>query len=101
MQETSLMSCIQKMIPESMKIVTGIVISDSPLRIQLINDEKMVLHKGIICLPKHLTDYETEISIDGGERQEAIVHNSLQVGELVYILSFNKGKKYYILDREG
>lgn len=30
-----------------------------------------------------------------------IVHNELQAGEKVYILSFNHGKKYYILDREA
>ena len=28
------------------------------------------------------------------------VHNALRQGERVFILSFNEGKKYYILDRE-
>jgi hypothetical protein len=28
------------------------------------------------------------------------VHNALKVGERVFILSFNQGKKYYIFDRE-
>jgi hypothetical protein len=28
------------------------------------------------------------------------VYNALKVGETVFILSFNQGKKYYILDRE-
>jgi len=28
-----------------------------------------------------------------------IIHNALKIGEIVYMLSFNEGKKYYILDR--
>lgn len=29
------------------------------------------------------------------------VHNALKVGEYVYLLPYNNGKKYYILDRRG
>lgn len=29
------------------------------------------------------------------------VHNALKVGEIVYLMPFNDGKKYYILDRRG
>lgn len=28
------------------------------------------------------------------------IYNALQTGERVFLLSFNKGKKYYVLDRE-
>lgn len=30
-----------------------------------------------------------------------IIHAGLKVGETVYLLSYNNGKKYYILDRKG
>lgn len=29
------------------------------------------------------------------------IHNSLKQGETVYLLAFNNGKKFYILDRKG
>ena len=29
------------------------------------------------------------------------VYNHLKVGDMVYLLSFNEGKQYYILDRKG
>lgn len=29
------------------------------------------------------------------------VHNSLKKGDIVYLLQFNNGKKYFILDRKG
>jgi hypothetical protein len=122
------------MIPESMAVVRGKVISAAPLKIQVINDDKLILTENIICLPAHLQEYTTKCDIllsngtidsqtynDGEHSQpdagyggahvnhlqtfniwNAVikVHNALKVGEVVYILSFNQGKKYYILDRE-
>jgi len=133
-EETSLKELIQNMVPESMAIVKGKVISASPLKIQVVNDDKMILHGNIICLPRHLSDYTTKCDItlgdgtinsqtrnDGAHSHPGIgaggdhvnnlatfnifgasikVYNALKVGESVYILSFNQGKKYYILDRE-
>nr|DAU59625.1 MAG TPA: Protein of unknown function (DUF2577) [Caudoviricetes sp.] len=29
------------------------------------------------------------------------VHNALKIGDIVYLLPFNGGKKYYVLDRKG
>lgn len=153
MQEpTSLKELFQGMVPEAMSVVRGKVISASPLKIQIIGDEKMILESNIICLPRHLSTYTTVIDItlgkgainsltragqgthphgssgehgghlsgDGShahpETEGAHVHNvatfniagatmtvynGLKAGEVVYILSFNHGKKYYILDREA
>lgn len=30
-----------------------------------------------------------------------ILHTGLKAGEIVYLLSYNNGKKYYVLDRKG
>lgn len=153
MQEpTSLKQLFQSMVPEAMTVVRGTVISASPLKIQVINDDKMILEQNIICLPRHLSTYQTTVDITLGkgsinsvtqagqgthphgssgehgghaggsgahshpETEGAHVHNvatfnifgasmtvynGLKVGDVVYILSFNHGKKYYILDREA
>lgn len=148
----SVKQLFQGMVPEAMEILQGKVTSASPLKIQVVNDEKLVLTENIICLPRHLSDYTTTIDIqlgkgfinsvtrsgqgthphgssgqhgghtggDGSHSHPAsegahvhnvatfnisgatmTVYNALKVGETVYLLSFNHGKKYYILDREA
>lgn len=132
----SLKQLFQQMVPEAMEVLQGQVISASPLKIQVINDEKLTLTENLICLPRHLTTYQTTVDItlgkgtidsvtrsgQGEHTHPAIsksgdhvhnvatfnifgasmtVYNGLKLGEIVYILSFNHGKKYYILDREG
>jgi len=160
-EPTSLKQAFQNIIPQDVTILQGTVISASPLRIQVINDEKLVLSSNLICLPKHLTNYKMTVDISGGSAQASFasggshehgsggghthdngthdghkddnngthghtggshshgvagdhlhavssfsitgatmtIDNALKTGETVYILSFNKGKKYYILDR--
>jgi hypothetical protein len=123
-EPTSFKECVQSMMSEPMAVLRGEVISEKPLEIQVVNDKKMTLHENIMCLPRHLTDYTTtcDIKLGGGTLDsqtnsveghshrlttfsitgaEIKVYNSLKYGEMVYILSFNKGKKYYILDREA
>lgn len=40
-----------------------------------------------------------EISFDEKTKHKITVYNALKVGEEVYILGFNRGKQYYVLDR--
>ena len=146
-EQTSLKGLIQGMIPDSMGVVMGKVVSASPLKIQVVNDDKLLLTENLICLPRHLSDYTTTATFTvgrgslnsvttvsgnhehsggshgghtggSGEHEHGAgphnhplasftltqgtltVHNALRVGETVYLLSFNEGKKYYVLDRE-
>lgn len=126
-EASSLKEAFQGMVPEIMKVIEGTVISASPLKIKAANDDKLIIEPNITCLPRHLTDYTTQVDImlgkgsldsktDEGTCDSAHTHmletyniykatmkvyNGLKAGETVYILSFNNGKKYYILDREG
>ena len=101
---TSLKGLFQSMTPPSATVIRGKVIAEKPLAIQVVGDEKLILRGNIICLPKHLTEYKTTVDIDAPDAAlmgvTMTVHNELKAGETVYILSFNHGKKYYILDRE-
>ncbi len=132
-EQTSLKGLFQEMIPESVNVVRGKVVSASPLKIQVVNDDKLLLSENLLCVPGHLTDYTTtcnlllgdgslsgqtktdgqhggHLSGDGSHNHSLstfniysatlTVHNALKLGETVYLLSFNEGKKYYILDRE-
>ena len=69
--ETSIKALFQGMIPENMGIIKGRVISDNPLEIQVLNDEKLILKKNNICLPRHLTNYTATVDIVLGEGESA------------------------------
>lgn len=102
MQATSIKQAIQEMANQSAAtVIQGTVTSISPLKIQIDNDSKLVISARIAIIPIHLTDYETKIDIPSISLNgaKAIVKNSLKVGEKVHLLAFEKGKKYYILDR--
>lgn len=73
---TSIKGMMQQMLPKGNDIVIGRVISENPVRVQVINDEKLTL---LPIVPQRLSD--------------------LQIGEHVHLLVFNNGKKYYALDR--
>ena len=149
---TSVKGAIQEIaqMASPMSIIQGKVIAEKPLEIQVIGDEKLVLHENIMVIPRRFTDYEVKVDMelnDGeiesktkpgqgmhahgpsgahgqysgngihshpageGEHQHELetfsirkakmkVYNSLKTGEVVYILSYNHGKKYLLLDRE-
>lgn len=103
--QTSLKGLFQGLIPEAGGVLQGTVLSASPLKIQAVNDDKLVIPSSLLILPKHLTDYTVKAIItangeaDGGEEKTLTVQNALKAGEKVHLLSLNNGKKYYILDR--
>ncbi len=120
MNGTSLKQLIQGMSPGGPTVLQGTVISASPLKIQMENDEKLVSEAENTIVPWQLTDYETEVTVQweteevgGGSgeaayerhkhpiqgRKKILVHNSLKAGDKVHVLAFNDGKQYYVLDR--
>lgn len=116
----------QGLIPDGPSILEGKVVKIDPLNIQLINDNKMILGPGVLIIPTYMTDYISKVNIELGEgtissktdshsdtegehdhelisfkivNTKMTVLNSLKKNEKVYLLSFNNGKKYYVLDR--
>ena len=61
-EKTSLKQLIQGMTDSGIEVLQGIVKSASPLKIQMVNDEKLIIGPNITYIPRHLTDYKTEIS---------------------------------------
>ena len=145
-ESKSLKGSFQGMMPANAEIMQGNVISVSPLKIQMVNDEKLIINERITVVPRHLSDYTTEATFtvgkgtltsvtttsgshqhsggthgghDGGngshehvggthshplstytlDHGTLTVWNALKVGEMVYVLSLNNGKLYYVLDR--
>ena len=61
--ETSIKQLFQSMIPDGDEIMEGTVIQASPLKIQMTNDEKLIINERITIVPWHLTDYTTTADI--------------------------------------
>lgn len=117
-EQTSIKGLFQGMAAGETEVLQGIVKSASPLKIQIVNDDKLVIGPNITYVPRHLTDYTTTCSISKGSKGSVngptsdgsrltdfnfsgsiTVHNALKAGEKVHVLSFNHGKQYYVLDR--
>lgn len=113
-EKTSIKQLIQGMTGDGVEVLQGIVKSENPLKIQIVNDEKLVIGANSIYVPRHLTDYTVFCSLSKTEKinendssqQEDFtaegnltIYNALKVGEKVHVLSFHHGKQYYILDR--
>lgn len=151
---TSIKSIFQQMASagREVEVLQGTVTSENPLRIQIANDEKLIVGPNNVYVPRHLTDYITIVDIEqsGGQisdsttetdgshthsysgntdsagdpshrhhysgttegkahshaiksfnifKAKMTVYNALKKGEQVHILSFHKGKQYYVLDR--
>lgn len=122
---TSLKQLFQQMIPETIGLTVGLVIKTDPIIIQVINNPKMILSGSNLVIPKHLSNYKTQISFDnpniknlvkpyslddvpGADYKltfqeptinEVTIYNALKKGEKVYLLRFNGGELYYVLDR--
>lgn len=147
-EATSLKQLLQGIQVKDMTLLQGKVIQESPLKIQAVNDEKLVITEEIAIVPRHLSNYtatcdvwlgssgtidsitqtDGEHSHSGGtheghasgdgshthsgdgthahsqktfniETANITIYNALKAGEMVHLLAFDNGKKYYILDR--
>lgn len=76
------------------EVVQGAVASSSPLKITLLNDTKVILTSTDLIVPQHLTKHS--LSVNG---EKVKIDNSLKSGDKVHLLSFNNGKKYFVLDK--
>ena len=107
-KETSLRELMREAVGiRTSTVVTGTVTKTSPIEAVVDNDAKLVLTEDNLYVPKHLTDYSVSIylsgSIDGhsiGTRSGKI-YNGLHVGDKVYLLSYEEGSLFFVLDKVG
>lgn len=74
----------------------GTVVSTSPLKVQVTN--LFTIPKALLVVPKHLTDYDVKMDIDG-ETRTVTVRNALKTGDKIALLRKQGGQSYFILDR--
>lgn len=105
-KETSLRELLALAVPSNTTgIVVGKVMKTSPLEIQVFNDAKLVVTESNVFVPDHLTNYSVSIHISGTIDGHSIgtrsctVNNALKKGDEVYMLSYENGSLYFVLDR--
>jgi len=107
--KTGFKQLFQTMVGEGGTIVEGTVTSASPLSVTLANDPKAIIPATALSVSKHLTGYSRKASVSGtlsgvGATSGTLTitfSDGLAAGDTVYMLSYNNGKRYYILDRKG
>lgn len=63
-EKTSIKQLLQQMNENNtVTVLQGVVKSENPIKIQMINDEKLIIGENITYIPRHLTDYKTKIDI--------------------------------------
>ncbi len=76
---TSIKALLSQISPKGPVLIKGKVISSSPLRIQALNDEKLIMSEKTLVVPGRI--------------------GKLNPGELVHIIVFNNSKVFYVLDK--
>lgn len=79
--DVSLVKLIRELMPPPPEVILGRVISEDPLEVQGVNDEKLSIFGNTLILSKQFRD------------------TPLELGEEIHILVFNNSKSYYALDR--
>ncbi len=82
------------------RIIDADVVSTSPLRIRLSNNEKLVLSSERFIIPEKLTDYELSVRTPRGTETHTFF-NALKTGDQIVVVSLQGGGMYYVLDRKG
>lgn len=77
--EDSIKGMFQKLAGNGIELIQGTVISLSPIKIQAVNDSKLIISRVSLVIPSRIGAFE--------------------LGDRVYMLVLNKGKKFYVIDR--
>lgn len=76
---TSIKALLSQLSPRGPVLIKGKVISSFPIKIQALNDEKLIMSEKTLVVPGRI--------------------GKLNPGELVHIIVFNNSKVFYVLDK--
>lgn len=97
--KTSLKQIIQSMQESSVGIEQFTVNSTSPVELQSVGDEKLIIHDESVICADEFKDRWYDAEVDG---KSARIHvKGIKNGDKLYCLSLNSGKVYVIIGRAG
>lgn len=106
------------------KSTIGTITAINPVTVKI--SQKISIKEPMVIVPRHLTDYETKLTVNyatGSEisgstssacsdcphiheikrlslfETKAMIHNALKIGEKVHLIQNHGGREYIILDR--
>lgn len=81
-------------------VIMGKVISSKPLKISLVNDSKVILTSNDLVLSERFRTHTVTVDIAGVKSSAKMtVHSGISSGDKVYLISYNNGNKFFVLDR--
>ena len=83
-------------------VYEGKVTSADPIKITLVNDEKITLSSANVVVPDYMRAKTTTVTFtfNGVTKSETItIREGLASGDKVYLLQYNGGKKYFVLGK--
>lgn len=80
-------------------VLYGEVIEINPLKVR-VNQQKDYTEEFLI-LTRNVTNYDTYIKKENGEKEKHTIYNSLEKGEIVILLRAQGGQEFIVLDRRG
>lgn len=103
----SIKEMFQSLVPPQVGIFSARVTKRSPLQVISTNNDKLQISSSSLIVPKHLTKHIEKMSftINDGEKNincpniEVTVDNSLNIGDIVYILQISNVSKFLIIGR--
>lgn len=78
-------------------LMFGTVTRIAPLAINI--EQRFTIPADMILLTSNVIDKKTEVRINNGSKDGAVIYNSLKTGDKVLILRMQGGQKYVVLDR--
>ena len=84
----------------------GTVKKTGPLEIQVMSDAQLLLTETNLYVPRWLTDHMLDVEIYGMDsdgdsltgKRKMKVFNALKKGDMVYLLSYEDGALYFVVD---
>ena len=96
MMGLSLKNMIQSMQVNDGTIHEGTVQNVNPIEISLTGNERFNISGAMLIVPQAYSDYNIEVEI---KRESGTVHNALQQGDKVALLSFNEMKNFIVIGK--
>src|SRR5690606_32177330 len=84
---------------QDVNIELATVIALPPEMIIKLDADNIMLYKDELTVADYLLEHEREITLEGGTRQKATVHEKLKVGDTVFVASLNDKMRYYVIDK--
>ena len=80
-------------------IFYGEVVNTNPLSITV--NQKKTYTEEFLVLTRNVTDYNTYIKKEDGQKEKYTIYNSLKKGDTVILLRVQGGQEFIVLDKKG